>query len=179
MSRSALLHQEKNVQRRSHEAQEAWEQAVEQGRNNRARNLIPLFGSDEQWVFSFCGSSCVFFPLPHLNCLFCFSFQLEPMLLSNIKKSPYFVKICREVHDVNALIDQVYYDLEEGEKSIQPWALGKHLIFMGNNCLYFPRWFKLTNSIYCDSTLIGQVREQDQWNPLQSKRVGMAAEGKQ
>ena len=50
MSRSALWHQEKNVQRRQQEADEAWETVVEEGRNNRARNLIPLWGPDDRYV---------------------------------------------------------------------------------------------------------------------------------
>lgn len=51
MSRSALWHQEKNVQRRQQEADEAWEAVVEEGRNNRARNLIPLWGPDDRYVY--------------------------------------------------------------------------------------------------------------------------------
>lgn len=45
--------------------------------------------------------------------------------MSNIRKDPYFVKICREISEVTALIDQIYYDVEEKEQSIQPWALGE------------------------------------------------------
>lgn len=100
MSRASLQHQEKNVNRRAREAEEAWEQAVEEGRNNRARNLVPQ--KDD-------------------------TFKMEPMLMSNIQKDPYFVKICREIADVTALIDQIYYDVEEKEQSIQPWAIGELL----------------------------------------------------
>ena len=55
------------------------------------------------------------------------SIRLEPMLLSNIRKDPYFVKICREVTEVTALIDQIYYDVEEKEQCIQPWIIGECL----------------------------------------------------
>ena len=54
MSRSALWHQEKNVQRRQQEADNAWETVVEEGRNNRARNLIPLWGPDDRYVYVTC-----------------------------------------------------------------------------------------------------------------------------
>lgn len=83
------------MQRRSKEADDAWEQAVEEGRNNRARNLIPLSGPDD-------------------------SFRIEPMLLDAIKKSPYFIKCCRELSNWNELVDEIYYKVE----SIEPWAIG-------------------------------------------------------
>ena len=47
------------------------------------------------------------------------------MLMSNIKKDPYFVKICQEITEVTALIDQIYYDVEEKEQCLQPWAIGE------------------------------------------------------
>jgi PRP38 family len=109
MSRSALWHQERNVQKRQAEAEEAWEQAVEEGRNNRARNLIPLWGPDD-------------------------SFRFEPLLLDNIKKSAYFVKICREIKDWTALVDEIYYKVD----NMEPWALGTYVsrVFSisSNNC---------------------------------------------
>jgi len=95
MSRSALWHQEKNVNRRSKEADETWEAAIEEGRNNRARNLIPLFGPDD-------------------------SFRFDPMMLNSIKTSQYFLKICREITSWTALVDEIYYKVE----GIEPWALG-------------------------------------------------------
>lgn len=98
MSRSALWHQEKNIQKRQQEAEEAWEQAVEEGRHNRAKNLVPLWGSDE-------------------------GFNFNPMLLHNIRKSPYFVKCCRELKDWNALVDEIYYRVDH----MEPWAVGTSL----------------------------------------------------
>jgi len=95
MSRSALWHQEKNVERRQQQTEEAWEIAVEEGRNNRARNLIPLWGPDD-------------------------SFRFEPMLLSNVKRCSYFTKICREIKDWSALVDEIYYKVEH----MEPWAVG-------------------------------------------------------
>ena len=94
MSRSALWHQERNVNRRNKEADEAWEQALEEGRNNR--NAIPLWGPDD-------------------------TFRLEPMLLNAIKKSPYFLKCCRELKNWNELVDEIYYKVE----SLEPWAVGE------------------------------------------------------
>ena len=47
--------------------------------------------------------------------------------MSNIKKDPYFVKICQEITEVTALIDQIYYDVEEKEQCLQPWAIGESL----------------------------------------------------
>lgn len=107
MSRSALWHQEKNLQRRQQEAEEAWEQAVEEGRNCRAKNLVPLWGPDD-------------------------SFHFNPMLLENIKKSPYFVKICREIKDWSALVDEIYYKVDH----MEPWAIGKLRCFALYGVLY-------------------------------------------
>eukprot|EP00797_Seminavis_robusta_P005238 Sro1343_g264640.1 splicing factor 38B (434) ;mRNA; r:18348-20148 len=95
MSRSALWHQERNIQKRQAEAEETWQEAVEEGRNNRARNLITLWGPDD-------------------------SFRFEPLLLDNIKKSSYFVKVCREIKDWTALVDEIYYKVDH----MEPWAPG-------------------------------------------------------
>lgn len=95
MSRSALWRQEKNVNRRQQEADDAWEAVVEEGRNNRIRNVMPLWGPDD-------------------------SFHIEPMLLNNIKKSSYFVKICLEIKEWSALVDEIYYKID----NMEPWAVG-------------------------------------------------------
>ena len=68
MSRSALWHQERNVQRRQEEAEELWQQAVDEGKNNRAKNLVFWDRVDDR-------------------------FNFNPMLLENIKKTPYFYQL--------------------------------------------------------------------------------------
>lgn len=95
MSRSALWRQEGNVKERERQAEELFRLAVEEGRNNRAKNLVPMWGPDD-------------------------SFHLNPMLLQNIIKSPYFQKCCRDITDWNTLVDQIYYDV----KHVEPWAQG-------------------------------------------------------
>ena len=52
------------------------------------------------------------------------SFHLNPMLLQNIIKSPYFQKCCRDITDWNTLVDQVYYDV----KHVEPWAQGTYVL---------------------------------------------------
>jgi hypothetical protein len=64
-------------------------------KNNRAKNLLPLWGPDD-------------------------SFHLNPMLLEKIIKSPYFQKCCQDLTDWNTLVDEVYYQV----KHLEPWALG-------------------------------------------------------
>jgi len=108
MSRSALWHQEKNVQRRQQEADEAWEAVIEEGRNNQRNNnsknnkVLALWGPDD-------------------------SFRLEPMLLNNIKKSNYFIKICQEIHDWTSLVDEIYYRVDH----MEPWAVGTYVCICG------------------------------------------------
>jgi pre-mRNA-splicing factor 38B len=43
------------------------------------------------------------------------------MLLQNISKSPYFQKCCNNLHDWNALVDEIYYEV----KTLEPWSNGK------------------------------------------------------
>lgn len=95
MSRSALWRQEGNAKARQQQAEELFQLAVEEGRNNRAKNLVPMWGPDD-------------------------SFHLNPMLLQNIIKSSYFQKCCRDILDYNSLVDQIYYDV----KHVEPWAQG-------------------------------------------------------
>lgn len=47
-------------------------------------------------------------------------FNLNPMLLSNISKSPYFLKCCNNLKDWNSLVDEIYYEV----KSLEPWSNG-------------------------------------------------------
>jgi hypothetical protein len=100
MSRSALSRQEGNVRERERQAEELFQLAVEEGKSNRSKNLLPLWGPED-------------------------SFHFNPMLLNNIKKSQYFQKCCRDIHDWNALVDEVYYQV----KSLEPWAVGTYLNF--------------------------------------------------
>ncbi len=93
MSRSALWRQEAGVKERELAAQEAFQAAVEAGRNVRPKGMVPLYGPDD-------------------------SFHINPMLLQCIIKSPYFVKCCKDLGDWNALVDEIYYEV----KHVEPWA---------------------------------------------------------
>ncbi len=97
MSRSALWRQEAGVKERELAAQEAFQAAVEAGRNVRPKGMVPLYGPDD-------------------------SFHINPMLLQCIIKSPYFVKCCKDLGDWNALVDEIYYEV----KHVEPWAAGKY-----------------------------------------------------
>lgn len=96
MSRSALWRQEGNVKERERQADELFQLAVDEGRNNRQRNLLKLWGPDD-------------------------SFHFNPMLLQKIKQSQYFQKSCREITDWSALVDEIYYQV----KALEPWGIGK------------------------------------------------------
>ena len=95
MSRSALWRQEGAKKAREEQAEELFRTAVEEGRNNRAKGLLPLWGPDD-------------------------NFHLNPMLLQNIIKSNYFQKCCRDITDWSALVDEIYYQV----KHLEPWAIG-------------------------------------------------------
>jgi len=97
MSRSALWRQEAGVQERQRQAHDAFEQALEEGRSNRTKGLVPLYGPDD-------------------------SFHIHPVLLEAIVAAPYFVKCCNELKDWNAIVDEIYYQV----KHVEPWAAGKN-----------------------------------------------------
>jgi len=93
MSRSALWRQEAGVKERELVAQDAFQTAVEEGRNVRTKGMVPLYGPTD-------------------------SFHIHPMLLQCIVKAPYFVKCCNDLKDWNALVDEIYYEV----KHVEPWA---------------------------------------------------------
>lgn len=96
MSRSALWRQEVNVKERDRVATETFQNAIEEGRNCHVKGQINLVGPDD-------------------------TFNLNPMLLQNISKSPYFIKCCNKLHDWAALVDEIYYEV----KHVEPWASGE------------------------------------------------------
>lgn len=96
MSRSALWRQESNVKERERLAIETFHTAVEEGRNCHGKGQIPLVGPDD-------------------------TFNLNPMLLHNISKSPYFQKCCNKLKEWGALVDEIYYEV----KHMEPWTAGK------------------------------------------------------
>ncbi len=49
------------------------------------------------------------------------TFNLNPMLLQNISKSPYFIKSCSKIKDWTSLVDEIYYEVKHAE----PWTQGK------------------------------------------------------
>jgi hypothetical protein len=63
--------------------------------NNRAKNLLPLWGPDD-------------------------SFHFNPVLLEKIVKSPYFQKCCRDITNWNSLVDEIYYQVNH----LEPWVAG-------------------------------------------------------
>ena len=48
------------------------------------------------------------------------TFNIHPMLLGNIAKSPYFQKCCEKLTDWNMLVDEIYYEV----KHMEPWTAG-------------------------------------------------------
>lgn len=96
MSRSALWRQEGNIKDRQRKADETFAAAIEEGReNSHLRGAIPLSCPDD-------------------------TFNIHPMLLQNISKSPYFQKCCEKLTDWNTLVDEIYYEV----KHMEPWTAG-------------------------------------------------------
>lgn len=95
MSRSALWRQEANVKERERNAFETFQAAIEEGKRCHVKGIIPLTRDD--------------------------TFNLNPMLLQNISKSPYFIKCCQKFHDWSSLVDEIYYEV----KHMEPWTPGK------------------------------------------------------
>jgi pre-mRNA-splicing factor 38B len=88
MSRSALWRQEGNVKERERRADDLFLGAVEQGRQRqRSKGILPLWGPED-------------------------SFHLNPLLLQNLVQSPYFQKCCQELNDWNAVVDDIYYQVQ-------------------------------------------------------------------
>lgn len=74
---------------------ETFAAAVEEGRNSHVKGQITLVGPDD-------------------------TFNLNPMLLHNISKSPYFIKCCTKINDWASLVDEIYYEV----KHMEPWTAG-------------------------------------------------------
>ena len=99
MSRSALWRQEANVQDRARHAEETFSRVITEGRDRNAykNGVLPLFGPDD-------------------------TFNIHPVLLSSVAKSPYFVnKCCEKLMDWNNVVDEIYYEV----KHLEPWTAGK------------------------------------------------------
>ena len=99
MSRSALWRQEANVQDRARHAEETFSRVITEGRDRNAykKGVLPLFGPDD-------------------------TFNIHPVLLSSVAKSPYFVnKCCEKLMDWNNVVDEIYYEV----KHLEPWTAGK------------------------------------------------------
>lgn len=94
MSRAALWHQEANIKERERLATETYENALQEGKSRSQKGLIALVRDD--------------------------SFNLNPMLLQNISKSPYFLKTCNKVRDWTSLVDEIYFEV----KHMDPWTQG-------------------------------------------------------
>jgi pre-mRNA-splicing factor 38B len=109
MSRSALWRQEANVQDRKRHAEETFARVISEGRDihNAKRGVLPLMGPDD-------------------------TFNIHPVVLSSVAKSPYFLKCCDKLQDWNMVIDEIYYEV----KHVEPWTAGKLLslmFFFANN----------------------------------------------
>ena len=95
MSRAALWRQEGNVKERERQANETFETALEEGKSRPQKGLIPTIKDDT-------------------------TFNLNPMLLQHISKSPYFLKACGKVKDWTTLVDEIYYEV----KHMEPYTQG-------------------------------------------------------
>ena len=101
MSRSALWRQEANIKERERQSNETFNVVLEEGRNRNIKGQIPMFGNDS-------------------------TFNMNPMLLSNISSSPYFVnKCCTELHDWNSVVDEIYYEVNH----MEPWTIGEFVVW--------------------------------------------------
>jgi pre-mRNA-splicing factor 38B len=89
MSRSALWRQEGNVLEREREAAEAFEEALEDGRQRKSSSM-PFWGNSDNDR----------------------TFHWHPVLLRNTIHSSYFVKCCRELKDWNTIIDEIYCEVK-------------------------------------------------------------------
>jgi pre-mRNA-splicing factor 38B len=90
MSRSALWRQEGNVKEREREAEEAFAEALEGGRQRKSSSTLPLWGAGDNDD----------------------TFHWHPVLLRNTIHSSYFIKCCRELQDWNAIIDEIYCEVK-------------------------------------------------------------------
>ena len=87
MSRSALWRQEDNVKERERKSFTLFQSVIDEGRiANSNKGVIPLVGPDD-------------------------TFNLHPMLLSNIWNSTYFQKCCEKITDWTMLVDEIYYEV--------------------------------------------------------------------
>lgn len=93
MSRSALWRQDANVRQREQTASDIFSRAVEEGKQRNHKGQVPHNIRDD-------------------------TFNMNPMLLNNIKKSPYFHKCCDKIEDWNSLVDEIYYEV----KHMEPWT---------------------------------------------------------
>lgn len=83
------------MQERERQARDIFQAAIEEGRESRARGIIQLHGPDD-------------------------TFNLHPVLLGSISKSPYFLKCYNQLKDWTSLVDEIYYEV----KHMEPWATG-------------------------------------------------------
>jgi PRP38 family len=91
MSRSALWRQEGNVKEREREAEEAFAEALEGGRQRKSSSsTLPLWGAGDNDD----------------------TFHWHPVLLRTTIHSSYFIKCCRELDDWNAIIDEIYDEVK-------------------------------------------------------------------
>ena len=101
MSRSALWRQEANIQDRARHAEETFARVISEGRDRHAhkKGVLPLLGPDD-------------------------TFNIHPVILSSVAKSPYFVnKCCEKLMDWNMVVDEIYYEV----KHLEPWTAGESI----------------------------------------------------
>ena len=121
MSRSALWRQEGNVKEREAKALQTFQNVIEEGRNSHLKGIIPLIGPDD-------------------------TFNIHPMLLQNISKSPYFLKCCEKLTDWNTLVDEIYYEV----KHMEPWTAGRLMLCLTLCRLLHPfSNMRFPTSLYC------------------------------
>mmetsp|Transcript_12519 Transcript_12519/g.27645 ORF Transcript_12519/g.27645 Transcript_12519/m.27645 type:complete len:104 (+) Transcript_12519:71-382(+) len=103
MSRSALVRQEASQKERERHASSTFTRLLTEGDDvERSRSgIIPLVVKE--------GGGGAGTP-----------FNLNPMLIANISRSPYFVSKCAELMDWSEVVDEIYYTVEH----VLPWTSG-------------------------------------------------------
>ena len=99
MSRSALWRQEANVKDRARHAEETFARVISEGStiHSHKKGVLPLLGPDD-------------------------TFNIHPVVLSSVAKSPYFVnKCCEKLMDWNMVVDEIYYEV----KHLEPLTAGE------------------------------------------------------
>ena len=106
MSRAALWRQEGNVKERERRAEELFQTAVQEGRNRKS--ALPIWGDNSPNEINSTATTTT-----------TTTFHWNPVLLRNTIQSPYFQKCCTSLLDWNAVVDEIYYQVQH----VQPFSV--------------------------------------------------------